>query len=97
MMAEEERPWRRSNLNYNEAQKSVSNQMDAGVISIRINGEEQQVPEDLNILSLVRHLGLDPARVAVEMNRRLVRKPDWESTRVEPGASFEIVTFVGGG
>lgn len=96
-MADKERPWRRSNLNYNEAQKSVSNQMDAGIISIRINGEEQQVPADLNILNLVRHLGLDPGRVAVEMNRRLVRKPEWETTRVEPGASLEIVTFVGGG
>jgi sulfur carrier protein len=97
MMADEERPWRRSNFNYNEAQKSVSNQMDGGVISIRINGEEKQVPAGLNILNLVRHLDLDPARVAVEMNRRLVRKPDWEATQVEDGASMEIVTFVGGG
>lgn len=96
-MADDEHPWRRSTFNYNEAQKSVSNQMDAGLISIQINGEEQQVPADLNILDLVRHLGLDPARVAVEMNRRLVRKPEWEATRVEPGSSFEIVTFVGGG
>ncbi len=71
--------------------------MDAGIISIRINGEEQEVPADLNVLNLVRHLGLDPQRVAVEMNRRLVRRPEWESTRVEEGASFEIVTFVGGG
>lgn len=96
-MADEERPRRRSNFNYNEAQKSVSNQMDGGVISIQINGEEKQVPAGLNLLDLIRHLDLDPARVAVEMNRRLVRKPDWEATRVESGASLEIVTFVGGG
>ncbi len=96
-MADIEHPWRRSTFNYNDAQNSVSNQMDAGLISIQINGEEQQVPADLNILHLVRHLGLDPARVAVEMNRRLVRKPDWESTRVQEGAMLEIVTFVGGG
>lgn len=88
---------RRSTFNYNEAQKSVSNQMDGGVISIRINGEEQQVPADLNLLNLVRHLGLDPARVAVEMDRRLVRRAEWEATPVTEGASLEIVTFVGGG
>lgn len=96
-MAEEERPWRRSNFNYNEARKSVSNQMDDDIISIRINGEEQQVPAGLNLLDLVRRLDLDPARVAVEMNRRLVRRREWESTPVEAGASVEIVTFVGGG
>lgn len=96
-MAVEEHPWRRSIFNYNDAQKSVSNQMDGGIISIRINGEEKQVPAGLNLLDLVRRLGLDPARVAVEMNRRLVRRPQWESTRVDAGASLEIVTFVGGG
>jgi thiamine biosynthesis protein ThiS len=92
-----ERPRRRSNFNYNEAQKNVSNQRQGGVISIIINGERQEVPAGLNIRNLVSHIGLDPERVAVELNRRLVRRADWESTPVEEGASLEIVTFVGGG
>ena len=71
--------------------------MDGGVISIRINGEERQVPAGLNIRKLVGLLSLDPARVAVELDRRLVRRAEWESTPVEDGASLEIVTFVGGG
>jgi len=75
----------------------VSNQHEDALIPIVINGEAQQVPAGLNIRNLVAHLGLDPARVAVELNRRLVRKPDWEATPVEPGAVLEIVTFVGGG
>lgn len=75
----------------------MSNQHEDALIPIVINGEAQQVPAGLNIRNLVEHLGLDPARVAVELNRRLVRKPDWEATPVEPGAVLEIVTFVGGG
>ncbi len=71
--------------------------MDGGHISIRINGEEAQVPAGLNVRNLVERLSLDPARVAVELNRRLVRRPEWDSTPVEEGASLEIVTFVGGG
>lgn len=75
----------------------MSNQKDAAEISVQINGEERIIPAGLNIRSLVAHLGLDPGRVAVEMNRRLVRKPEWDATRVEEGAKLEIVTFVGGG
>jgi sulfur carrier protein len=66
-------------------------------ISITVNGEEQLIPSDLNILNLLERLRLDPARVAVELNREIVRKPLWEQTVLEDGASLEIVTFVGGG
>lgn len=92
-----ERSRRRSNFNYNEAQKNVSNQRQGEVISITINGERREVPAGLNIRNLLLQLGLDPERVAVELNRRLVRRAEWEATTVEEGASLEIVTFVGGG
>jgi thiamine biosynthesis protein ThiS len=42
-------------------------------------------------------LQLDPERVAVELNRRIVKPPEWEKTRLSPGAELEIVHFVGGG
>lgn len=75
----------------------MSNQKDAAEIPVRINGLERTIPAGLNVRNLVVHLGLDPERVAVELDRRLVRKPEWDATRVEAGASLEIVTFVGGG
>ena len=66
-------------------------------ISITINGEEQNVPAGLSVGGLLRHQGIEGERVAVELNRRIVPRPAWESTTVEAGASLEIVTFVGGG
>jgi hypothetical protein len=33
----------------------------------------------------------------VELNRAIIRKPDWESAEVRDGAEVEIVWFVGGG
>lgn len=75
----------------------MSNERKGGVISIMVNGERQQVPAGLNVRNLVARLGLDPERVAVEMNRRLIRRTEWDATAVEDGASLEIVTFVGGG
>jgi len=84
-------------FNYNEPQKSVSNQATDEPISITINGEAASIKSGLNIFDLIVHLGLDPARVAVEMNRSIVRRPAWQTTPVTSGAQFEIVTFVGGG
>jgi sulfur carrier protein len=66
-------------------------------IEIVVNGEPQNVPAGLNIADLLSRLGLDPARVAVELNRSIIRRPEWDSTPVTGGAQLEIVQFVGGG
>ena len=67
------------------------------MIEIAVNGESRCVPEGLTVESLLLHLGIDPSRVAVELNRRLVRKASWSQARVEAGARVEVVQFVGGG
>jgi sulfur carrier protein len=66
-------------------------------IEIVLNGEPKQVPAGLSLLELLRHLELEPERVAVELNRSIVRQPDWASTPVGAGSAIEIVHFVGGG
>lgn len=67
------------------------------LIGIVVNGEPCQVAAGGTVFDLLRHLDIDPDRVAVEMNRRIVRQPEWRTTPVEEGAAFEIVQFVGGG
>ncbi|HVZ17935.1 MAG TPA: sulfur carrier protein ThiS [Terriglobales bacterium] len=66
-------------------------------IKIVLNGEPQAVPEGRTILDLLHQLNLDPARVAVELNRRIVKQPQWAETVLDAGAQVEIVQFVGGG
>jgi thiamine biosynthesis protein ThiS len=66
-------------------------------IEITVNGVTRQTPAGLNVRALLEALGVTPDRVAVELNRSIVRKPDWENTVVPDGASLEIVQFVGGG
>ncbi len=53
--------------------------------------------EGLTIVDLLAELGLRPDRVAVEMNRAIVKQPRWADTAIPPGAELEIVQFVGGG
>jgi thiamine biosynthesis protein ThiS len=55
------------------------------------------VAEGLTIVDLLAELGVRPDRVAVEMNRAIVKQPLWAETRVPPDAELEIVQFVGGG
>lgn len=67
------------------------------MIEIVVNGQSQNVPEGRTLLDLVRLLQLDPERVAIELDRRIVKRPEWTDTPVRPGARLEIVQFVGGG
>ena len=67
------------------------------MIDVTVNGEPRTAPEGQTILGLLRQLELDPARVAVELDRHIVRQTHWAQTEIRPGAQIEIVQFVGGG
>lgn len=67
------------------------------VIEIVLNGEHRTAPEGQTVLGLLEQLRLDPSRVAVELNRRIVKQPRWADTVLQPGAEIEVVQFVGGG
>jgi sulfur carrier protein len=91
---------RRRRAPYNDQVEKVSNsEMDrqAGIISIRVNGELRQAKEGGSVRDLLSHLGVRGDRVAVEMDRHIVYKRDWDTTQVVPDAQIEIVEFVGGG
>jgi sulfur carrier protein len=70
---------------------------DSQTIQIVVNGEGRTIPQGLSVERLLRELGVSGDKVAVELNRSIVRRPDWATTPVEGGASVEIVQFVGGG
>lgn len=66
-------------------------------IEIVLNGAARTVPAGLNVRELLDWLGVDAERVAVELNREIVRQPAWSSTVAAEGAEVEVVQFVGGG
>jgi sulfur carrier protein len=69
----------------------------ADQVAITINGEPRSAPADATVASLLQHIGVADDRVAVEINRQIVRRGEWETTQIRAGASIEIVLFVGGG
>jgi thiamine biosynthesis protein ThiS len=66
-------------------------------ILIRVNGDERQTAAGQTLAGLFVELSLDPQRVAVELNREIVRRTSWQETLLAEGDSLEIVEFVGGG
>jgi thiamine biosynthesis protein ThiS len=66
-------------------------------ISILLNGETRTVPEAIKLDDLLERFSLPKQRIAVELNKMVVRRTDWPSTSVNDGDRLEVVHFVGGG
>ncbi|MFL6447278.1 MAG: sulfur carrier protein ThiS [Bryobacteraceae bacterium] len=66
-------------------------------VEITVNGERRHIPSDQSVAAMLSWLQLPSDRVAVELNRTIVRKRDWELTVVTPASQIEVVEFVGGG
>ena len=64
---------------------------------ILVNGEVKECEEGISLSDLIELLELQPQRIAVELNREVVRRGDWKSTVLRNEDRLEIVHFVGGG
>ena len=66
-------------------------------MELYVNGEQKIVDGVRSLAQLVEHLGMKGDRVAVELNREIVRREQWVETELQEGDRLEIVHFVGGG
>jgi thiamine biosynthesis protein ThiS len=66
-------------------------------IRVYVNGEVHRLAGAQTVSALLAGLNVPAERVAIELNKAIVRKREWESTLVGDGARLEIVEFVGGG
>lgn len=65
--------------------------------TISVNGETRPAKPGATVIDLLRELGLDSGRVAIERNLEILPRQKWTETPIEPGDRYEIVQFVGGG
>ena len=66
-------------------------------MKVHVNGEVRELSGALSLAELVTQLDLPAARIAIELNREVVRRSDWDSTMLKDDDRIEIVHFVGGG
>ena len=77
---------------YNNPRKVVSTEN-----QVTLNGERRAFPAQTTLFDVVKAIGLEPERVAIEYNRAIVKRELWSSTALDDDAEIEIVQFVGGG
>ena len=65
-------------------------------MTITVNGADREVPDGTTVAQLIALHNLSPQKVAIELNRRLLRGDKYE-TPLKANDEVEIVTFVGGG
>jgi thiamine biosynthesis protein ThiS len=66
-------------------------------LQVHLNGEVQTLQDHISLAELVVQLQLAPSRIAIELNRVVVRRSEWSATSINDGDRIEIVHFVGGG
>jgi len=66
-------------------------------ITIQLNGESHRIDGDSGLMALISALKLKPKRIAVELNREVVPKAEYDKIVLKNGDVVEIINFVGGG
>ncbi|HTL04254.1 MAG TPA: sulfur carrier protein ThiS [Gemmatimonadales bacterium] len=66
-------------------------------LTLTVNGQATRVAGAATLQELLGQLGLDARAVVVELNQRIVRRPELAATPLKDGDAVELVHFVGGG
>lgn len=64
---------------------------------ITLNGNIVSDQEGITLEELIRRQNFVKSRIAIEINGRIIRKREYETTQVRDGDVIEVVSFVGGG
>ncbi len=66
-------------------------------MQLNVNGKPETINDPATVGDLLRRYDVPAIRVAVEVNRDLVPRTEFDQTPLKDGDTVEIVTFVGGG
>lgn len=68
-------------------------------MKIKVNSKELEVPEGLTVEGLIRLRDEEPSTcaLAVAIDQKVVRRPDWAKTVIPEGANITLIKAVYGG
>ena len=67
------------------------------MITVYLNGKKREIPPETDLIRLLEIFSLPFQRIAIELNKAVVRRSDWSDTIISEGDRIEVVHFVGGG
>ena len=66
-------------------------------MQIIVNGDTLDFPKGADLAQLLTQLGLGQAKIAVEVNREIVPRSQYNAYTLKDGDALEIVQAIGGG
>jgi sulfur carrier protein len=69
----------------------------ANNVTISVNGNAMELPSGTTVAALLQLLDVESAQIAVELDGKVAQRERWREISISPGATLEIVRFVGGG
>lgn len=67
------------------------------MMKIVLNGHEREVAASTSVQGLLHDAGYAERRIAVEINREIVPRSQFDQRLLDPGDRVEIVHAIGGG
>lgn len=64
---------------------------------MHVNGTKREVPKGITLEELIDRFKVNRKSVVLELNRKVVDRSSFSTTRLEENDTVEIVRFVGGG
>ena len=66
-------------------------------MTITVNGEPRQLPEEHTVAALLAELKLDPVGVDVAINMKVVPRSEHPHRKISSGDRVDVIRAVGGG
>jgi thiamine biosynthesis protein ThiS len=66
-------------------------------MNITVNGESRSLEPGTSLGQLLENLGLEGKRIAVEVNRDIVPRSEYDDFRLSENDTIEVVNAIGGG
>lgn len=66
-------------------------------VELTVNGKKFEAADGATITALLEKLQINPLRVAVQLNQRIIKRELYESVALQAGDVLEIITFMAGG
>ncbi len=76
---------------------SISGSSIERTVALEVNGKPRRLPAGTSVTGLLESVDLLPGTVVVELNRTILRRPQYDEAILSDGDQIEIVHFVGGG
>lgn len=66
-------------------------------MKVFLNGDAREISADTDLVQLLELFEFPTQRIAVEVNKAVVRRNDWNKTVLSESDVVEVIHFVGGG